>query len=109
MVAGSIPAAPTNRRESSVRDLRLRRTGERLGRSRPRPLAWSLSTLSLPRRAPPPCGYSGDFARRDRGGHQPDSESTSIPTNKPTPVVVMPALNEPGMLIFGLLLLVRRR
>jgi len=32
------------------RDLRLQRTGERLGRMRPRSPAWSLAALSLPQR-----------------------------------------------------------
>src|SRR6266566_6984694 len=36
-----------------ARDLRLRRTGDRLAHGA-RPLAWSPRSLSLPRRAPPP-------------------------------------------------------
>ena len=42
-------------RRSALRgDLRLRRTGDRLGRERPRPLAWSRPRAPLPRREPPP-------------------------------------------------------
>jgi len=48
------------------RDLRLRRTGDRLGRMRPRPLAWSRPRAPLPPRAPPPSVTSGDYARGER-------------------------------------------
>jgi len=68
-----VGAAFLYRRLRSLRDLRLRRTGERLGRIRPRPLAWSLRSLRLPRRAPPPSLRSGDFARRERGAGGPET------------------------------------
>ena len=58
---------PSYRRSALARDLRLWRTGERLGRMRPRSLACSRASAPLPRRAPPPSITSGDYARRDRG------------------------------------------
>src|SRR5216683_5575603 len=51
---GEGPRARALTSASLARDLRLRRTGGRLGRMRPRPPAWSLRSLRLPRREAPP-------------------------------------------------------
>src|SRR5450759_2449522 len=47
-------SAPPSTSLPLARDLRLRRTGGRLGRMRPRSLAWSRAALSLPQREAPP-------------------------------------------------------